>query len=445
MSKSSCFKTIIAGLALALAMLVSPLTAKADMTSEAVEINLNQAVTGYVAKGQTNYYKFKTGSELSSFTLTASRTDGYYADVIICDEWQTKQCSLLGVNSDEKKITVKLNSNQYYYVKVVSSSDYWDSYYTFCVKDQRDEADDLEHAGEIALNTRVKGEIVNSRDEDWFKFKTEQQNASYVLDATADGWYSTYFSIVDETGTVAGRIYAGTEGRSANFKLKADTYYYVKVENNEDASYSFQVNSVPDEPDTMQTAKKIDITKLTKGDICVGDDIDEDWFQFETKIAGNYTFSGVGIDEDVSIYVYNRAQKQLLYLYADETGSTGSVYLPAGKTYYICVKSDYISAYSFSASVKKVNVPKASIKSVTSKYGYVYVKISEKNVDGYEIACANNKKMKGATVSDLDDNYCEFGSLKKNKTYYMKVRSYKIVSDKKVYAGWSKVKSVKVK
>ena len=35
--------------------------------------------------------------------------------------------------------------------------------------------------------------------------------------------------------------------------------------------------------------------------------------------------------------------------------------------------------------------------------------------------------------------------LKKGKTYYVKVRTYKTVKGKKYYSGWSKVKTVKVK
>ena len=37
------------------------------------------------------------------------------------------------------------------------------------------------------------------------------------------------------------------------------------------------------------------------------------------------------------------------------------------------------------------------------------------------------------------------GSLKKNKTYYFKIRAYKTVDGKKVYSSYSNIKSVKVK
>ena len=61
---------------------------------------------------------------------------------------------------------------------------------------------------------------------------------------------------------------------------------------------------------------------------------------------------------------------------------------------------------------------------------------------------ATSKKGKYSKVKDVKSGktvkYTK-SSLKKKKTYYFKVRTYRKVSGKKVYSSYSSVKSVKVK
>ena len=69
-------------------------------------------------------------------------------------------------------------------------------------------------------------------------------------------------------------------------------------------------------------------------------------------------------------------------------------------------------------------------------------------INGYELQYSTTKNFKGAksivikkpaTVSNA------VASLKKGKTYYFRIRSYKSVSGKRVLSGWSTVKTVKIK
>ena len=72
-----------------------------------------------------------------------------------------------------------------------------------------------------------------------------------------------------------------------------------------------------------------------------------------------------------------------------------------------------------------------------------------KNVDGYEVQVATDKKFKknkkSVKVNKKKAKKKTVKNLKKNKKYYVRVRSYKIVNGKKVYGKWSKVKAVKTK
>ena len=68
-------------------------------------------------------------------------------------------------------------------------------------------------------------------------------------------------------------------------------------------------------------------------------------------------------------------------------------------------------------------------------------------VDGYQLQYGTNKKFTDCKTVTLKSNQCT-GSvrtgLKKNATYYVRIRTYKRVSGKTYYSDWSKVKSFKV-
>lgn len=75
------------------------------------------------------------------------------------------------------------------------------------------------------------------------------------------------------------------------------------------------------------------------------------------------------------------------------------------------------------------------------------IKISWKKISsvaGYQIQYALNKKFKKKKSKTTKQNKCILKKLKK-KTYYIRVRAYKLNGKKKVYGTWSKVKKVKVK
>ena len=68
-------------------------------------------------------------------------------------------------------------------------------------------------------------------------------------------------------------------------------------------------------------------------------------------------------------------------------------------------------------------------------------------VDGYQLQYGTGKNFTGCKTVTLKSNQCT-GSvrtgLKKNATYYVRIRTYKRVSGKTYYSDWSKVKSFKV-
>ncbi|MCR5835218.1 MAG: SH3 domain-containing protein [Lachnospiraceae bacterium] len=101
-----------------------------------------------------------------------------------------------------------------------------------------------------------------------------------------------------------------------------------------------------------------------------------------------------------------------------------------------------------STSADNINKYKASITKIKNKAkGSVRISIG-KNVkaDGFQIKYALNKKV---TKKKKDKNVTSYATdiknLKRNKTYYFKVRAYKLCGGVATYSKWSDVKKKKVK
>ncbi len=88
-------------------------------------------------------------------------------------------------------------------------------------------------------------------------------------------------------------------------------------------------------------------------------------------------------------------------------------------------------------------------KTTAKKKGVVVTWKKVKNVTGYEIQLATDKKFKKnkktVKVNKQNASKKTVKKLKSKKKYYVRVRSYKIVNGKKVYGSWSKIKTVKTK
>ena len=99
-------------------------------------------------------------------------------------------------------------------------------------------------------------------------------------------------------------------------------------------------------------------------------------------------------------------------------------------TFKICPKKSKLS---------KVTSPKT--KQIKATYSKV------KGVTGYQISYSTSKDFTKDTTKTVSSKKTSktITKLSKGKTYYVKVRSYKTVSGKKYYSGWSNVKKIKVK
>ena len=71
---------------------------------------------------------------------------------------------------------------------------------------------------------------------------------------------------------------------------------------------------------------------------------------------------------------------------------------------------------------------------------------SDNTVKGYEVQYAMNKKFKKSVKKkNVKVNYLIIKKTKKAKTYYVRVRAYKLQGKKKIYSKWTKIKKIKIK
>lgn len=436
-------KTLVAGMIMAMVMVVNPFDAKAGV-EEATSIQCDEYVQGNLeTSSQTQYYQFSTGNELSSYTMEAVGIN-HSVRVSIVDAME-KQIGTCYVGKNGGNYTVKLQSNQIYYVKVKASFKNTD--YSFKITSQKDDADTLETAGEINVGESLISDICEKNDEDWFKINTGADTCSYKLESAALD-HSVVVGIYDPNGKKVISSTVSTRGKEFVVKLNPNSSYYIKINvNNKYSSpvgYSLNLTSDPDEADEKNNARMVNVLDGIESDICMKDDTD--WFAFQNDTDALYDFTVTGIDHSVSMIVCDENETALLKMpYAGSSGKTRSVFLNAGTKYYIKVNASSSAKYSIIATKQEIEVEQVNIKSLSAKNRKIVLVIQKgSGVDGYEIQYATNKQMKNVTKKNGKSISYTFTGKKKTK-YYVRVRSYKKVLGKYIYSDWSDVKTVKVK
>lgn len=98
------------------------------------------------------------------------------------------------------------------------------------------------------------------------------------------------------------------------------------------------------------------------------------------------------------------------------------------------------------SATTQMKVPSIGLKTKSKNVSVEWKKIA--GAQGYEVVMSTNKTKGFKSIATLKGNakvsYTK-SKLVKNKTYYFKVRAYKMVNGKKVYSEYSTVKSIKVK
>lgn len=165
-----------------------------------------------------------------------------------------------------------------------------------------------------------------------------------------------------------------------------------------------------------------------------------------TKVSGvkNKTYSGKSQTQKVSV------KNSLMTL---NSGSEYKVSYSGNKSVGTA-KIKIIGTGNYNGTITKtfkINPKGTSLKSVKKgkkSFKATWKKSSKTWTTGYQVQYSTSKKFKKAktaTVKSYKKTKVTVKKLKKRKTYYVHMRTYKTVKGKKYYSGWSKVKKVKTK
>ena len=133
-----------------------------------------------------------------------------------------------------------------------------------------------------------------------------------------------------------------------------------------------------------------------------------------------------------------------------ENGKISNVYYNGTKAQWNKVKKQSKNSLLYKAKMYYITTPATALTKLT-KYKKAFKATWKKKsgINGYQIQYALNSKftksVKLSTVTGKNTNSKKISKLKAKRTYYVRVRTYKIVNGKTYYSSWSKTKKVKTK
>lgn len=136
---------------------------------------------------------------------------------------------------------------------------------------------------------------------------------------------------------------------------------------------------------------------------------------------------------------------------ATATASSAEYQVPITATQTTKTADTTKKATATKKSNKTVKKPKnTKIKKLTSKKANLTITWSKiSGVKGYQIQVATDKKFKKnkktVTIKKQKTTKKTIKKLKSGKKYYVRIRTYKVSKNKKVYSSWTKAKKVKIK
>ena len=184
-------------------------------------------------------------------------------------------------------------------------------------------------------------------------------------------------------------------------------------------------------PQNSTTANKLKKQKITKVSSAYKKSVGQS-FTLKPKAKGKITYK----TGNKKVATVNSKGKVTV----KGTGkATITVTAKATSTYSKCVKKITVYGVPKKPEMKKLTAGK-------KKFTVQWKK--DKKADGYQVQYSTDKKFKKNVKSvnvSKKNTKATVKKLKKGKTYWVRMHSYKKINGKKYYSGWGKVKSVKVR
>lgn len=360
------------------------------------------------------------------------------------------------------KITDYNYSDKNYNITVnYSESDEWETEFN----------ENFETADNIEANSNYYGTLRNSDDVDWYQFTVPESgymwlefNHDYV--ESSNTYWKAYLYDEDINELVSYSFSGDTKNYvQGHIGIPSGTYYLKIADYNySDKNYNFTIHY--EESDEWETEfneepEKADVLILNTvyyGSLRNSDDVD--WYQFTVPGSGYIwlEFNHDYIESSNTYwkgYLYDKNMNNLAtYSFSGNTTSYSEEKIQVSDgTYYLKIEdysySDKDYNIKINNSVENLTVPETPV--ITYVYSNVQTsakvswnKVSE--ADGYELYRATKMNASEGewklvkTVKDKDTVQYTNKGLEKGKTYYYKLRAYKINADETLkYSEYSNV------
>lgn len=405
--------------------------------SQASVISANGTVKGQIAENDDyDVYKFslaKAGRMNLTVTFYLAYNSIYLYDSAGREIWKSEH--------HEWNQNLKYKINEYtldlaggnYYLKISGEGKYrrfdtgnytFTTNYTNADINYKEPNNDFAEACTIQTNTTVKGQIAIDDHYDILKFSLFSEGSIKIVMT----YYMKYYTLIlyDNAGEEIWHTDHNEWNANAGYRedehtvtLSAGTYY-VKV-----TGYYYGASY-----DSTGTYRLKINTKTSLADTFVSS-------------PGSKAYTGKEIRPSVTVTYHDISLKNgtdysLSYQNNKKIGKADIVI--TGKGNYIGIKK-----VSFKIVPKKVSITKGSNSSrrtVTLKWK------KDRSVTGYEVYRSLNKNTGYKKVKTISKNRItsfKNTKLSRGRTYFYKIRAYKIVKSKKYYGSYSKVKSIKIR
>lgn len=425
----------------------------------------------FETSGAAHYYYFTTDSTPGWYSINLGKSYGEakYIYIYATADTSSKVDSWYQSGDGNSTRTYSLLPNKRYYILVEPRSNKIGGTANFTItKINDDYSNDLATGRVIPLGTTVTGniEVADKGEVDAFRFTTTGNNSYYEMSLSCTGQEETCARIYKGPDTSYDHYditaYPGNT-RSIIEKLEKNKTYYVILDGNywdDPTSYKFVVKEIKD-------------------------DAGNDFADATTLKNGKTVSRTIQVNADTDFYKLKTAKKQAYYMLTFKNKSKSSMYVT------VYNNNDIASAVS---GANNIYVPAASTKTIwlkLRKNTYNYVKVTGEGNCSYNIQLKDLKSVvkKTAPSSFKAKGYSGYWSryatltwkhkyenakyeiyrstspksgfkriktvtnassytdqkVKKNRTYYYKIR-YCVKENGKVHkAKWSKVKKVKIK
>ena len=318
-------------------------------------------------------------------------------------------------------------------------------------------------AEELAFNTTIEEELTDTDNVRYYKF-TLDGAGELNINASGNG-DSKNFKIYDENRT---EVYEcgcgwGTPNMTTGSVYLTGGTYYLKLESNGYVTFTATKDSLmetltetqTENNDSFEDAYVISTSKQYKG-VLTYNDI-EDYYKFELPTTGTVNVNITNVVESnatiTAIATIYDDSNTLVYSRGCQNGETinEDVVLSSGTYYFEMIRNNTSGkgkgCYSFKLDYRMSSPAISSVtnsgkKKMTIKWGEV------DGADGYELQYSKNKNFKSGVIKKTlksTATKASYRKLSKNKTYYVRMRSYVKVNGQKKYSGWSSKKSVVIK